>query len=162
MQGDDVVGKWVLQLAYASQYIRKMSRSEVRIRVHSIFMTGSVAVFVTMLKPHDHCICPFPNESLDYCVSGIGPLTTRVDVAQSLSDQQKRYVRSGHKLPNPAAIVGCPAPKLGLFAKERRLLVLIGGGCDVVEPRLAKIRCCFNPHRQNAAGEMQGIGGLNL
>ena len=105
---------------------------------------------------------PFPERALDYCVSGIGPSTTRVDVAQSLFDQQKRYIRSGHKLPNPAAIVGCPAPKLGLFAKERRLLVLIGGGCDVVEPRLAKIRCCFNPHRQNAAGEMQGIGGLNL
>lgn len=78
MQGEDVVGERPFQLAYANQYIRRMSKREMRIRVHSTLMSIPVAVFMASLKPHDQGIYPFPERALGHCVSCSGPLATYV------------------------------------------------------------------------------------
>ena len=78
VQGENVVGERPFQLAYANQYIRRMSKREMRIRVHGTLMSIPVAVFMTSLKPHDQGIYPFPERALGHCVSCSGPLATYV------------------------------------------------------------------------------------
>jgi hypothetical protein len=78
VQGENVVGERPFQLAYANQYIRRTSKREMRIRVHSILMSIPVAVFVTTLKPHDQGTYPFPERALGHCVLCSGALATYV------------------------------------------------------------------------------------